>query len=223
MISYSTVLFDFDGTLTNSLDLWVQAFQSSFAEFGLSFTDEEIIGRCFYRPFADVTAEFKMPYEEFKTHFQEVLWQSFENPSLFPGVQEILEGAHRAGARIGLVTSSSRNVVERALESMRVASYFTAIVTANDIINHKPHPEPVLLALRLVGSQPAESIFIGDSTADILAGHAAGTDTALFYPPVHHKFYELDALTATRPHFVFGDYAELSTHLFGDAATKAGD
>jgi phosphoglycolate phosphatase-like HAD superfamily hydrolase len=99
---------------------------------------------------------------------------------------------------------------------MTIASYFSAIVTANDIINFKPHPEPVLLALRLTKSEPGEAIFVGDSTADILAGHAAGTDTALFYPPVHHKFYELETLTASRPHFVFGDYAELSTHLFGN-------
>jgi len=215
MVSYSTILFDFDGTLTNSLDLWVQAFHRAFAKFGLSFPEDLVIRRCFYRPFEEVTKEFGVPYQEFKMHFQEGIWESFANPSLFPGVKNILEDASRAGTRVGLVTSSSRNIVERALQSMAIDSYFSAIVTADDIINFKPHPEPVLLALRLTGSQPAEAIFVGDSTADILAGHAAGTDTALFYPPVHHKFYELEALTATQPHFVFGDYAELSAHLFG--------
>jgi phosphoglycolate phosphatase-like HAD superfamily hydrolase len=57
-------------------------------------------------------------------------------------------------------------------------------------------------------------MFVGDSQADILAGHAAGTDTALFYPAIHQRFYELKTLSETKPHFIFGDYAELSEHLF---------
>lgn len=212
---YSTILFDFDGTLTNSLDLWVQAFQLTFARFDQNHSEDVIIAKCFYRPFADVTAEFNVPFQEFQTHFQTELWKSFENPGLFPGVMEILEDASKLGTKIGLVTSSSRNVVERALESMSIRNYFSAVITANDIRNFKPHPEPVLLALSLMKQEPANTIFVGDSTADILAGHAAGTDTALFYPAVHHKFYELESLTATRPHFVFGDYTDLSAHIFG--------
>ena len=122
------------------------------------------------------------------------------------------------GSKIGLVTSSGAEVVHRALTAMKIEAFFSTVVTADNITNFKPHPEPVLLALKRLDSEPAQTIFVGDSQADILAGHAAGTDTALFYPAVHHRFYELETLNKSNPHFVFGDYSELSEHLFATSA-----
>lgn len=211
---YSTVLFDFDGTLTNSLELWLQSFHYAFAQFDKKHTDDVVIKQCFYRSLKDVSADFLVPEEEFRVHLQTGLWNAFENPDLFEGVLETLESIKKIGAKIGLVTSSSADVVHRALSGMKIDRFFSAVVTANDIINFKPHPEPVLLAMRRLDSVPARTIFVGDSEADILAGHAAGTDTALFFPVVHHRFYEFDKLNATKPHFVFGDYADLGKHLF---------
>ncbi|HEY9760529.1 MAG TPA: HAD family hydrolase [Oculatellaceae cyanobacterium] len=211
---YSTVLFDFDGTLTNSLELWLQSFHYAFAQFDKKHSDDVVIKQCFYRSLRDVSADFLVPEEEFRVHLQTGLWNAFENPDLFEGVLETLESIKKIGAKIGLVTSSSADVVHRALSGMKIDSFFSAVVTANDIINFKPHPEPVLLAMRRLDSVPARTIFVGDSEADILAGHAAGTDTALFFPAVHHRFYEFDKLNATKPHFVFGDYADLGKHLF---------
>ncbi len=58
---YSTILFDFDGTLTSSLELWLQAFHYAFAKFDIKLADQVIIERCFYREFAAVVEEFSLP------------------------------------------------------------------------------------------------------------------------------------------------------------------
>ncbi len=219
-MSYSTILFDFDGTLTNSLELWLKSFHFAFAQFDKFHDDEKVIKKCFYRDFREVSEEFGVPAEEFKLHLHTALLSAFKNPALFEGVLDILQACKIAGCKIGLVTSSGAEVVHHALAHLKIDSYFSAIVTANDITKFKPDPEPVLLALQKLDAHPGETIFIGDSQADMIAGHAAGVDTALFFPIIHHKFYELDALHRTNPHFIFGDYSELRNHLFPPRLAK---
>ncbi len=218
---YSTMLFDFDGTLTNSLELWLQSYHFAFSKFNFTHSDEVLIKKCFYRSLNDVAKEFNLPAEEFRVHLNNGLRNAFENPALFEGVMDILHACIESGAKIGLVTSSGAEVVHKALRFMKIDSFFSTVVTADDIQHHKPHPEPVLLAMKRLDSQADSTMFVGDSQADILAGHAAGTDTALFYPSVHERFYELKALSETKPHFIFGDYSELSTHLFNTSANTA--
>ena len=52
------------------------------------------------------------------------------------------------------------------------------VVTAEDVDNAKPHPEPVERALSLLDSEPRDTVFIGDSPHDLASGQAAGVSTA---------------------------------------------
>jgi phosphoglycolate phosphatase-like HAD superfamily hydrolase len=85
---YSTIFFDFDGTLTSSLELWLQAFHHAFAKWGMKLEDETVVDKCFYRDFADVALEFNLPCAvEFGSLVEKKLSNSFEEVSLFPLVQ----------------------------------------------------------------------------------------------------------------------------------------
>ncbi len=138
----------------------------------------------------------------------------FEEASLFAGVQEILRQCANQNIKLAIVTSSPRSIVERALKSLEIDLFFSTIVTANDIVNFKPHPEPVLLALKRLESRSDETTFIGDSEADILAGRAADITTGLFYPEVHKQFYNFEKLKEADPHFIFHHYGDLHKYLF---------
>jgi pyrophosphatase PpaX len=214
--NYSTVLFDFDGTLTSSLVLWLEAFHYAFAKFELKYADDVIIRRCFYRTFEDVTAEFNLPNSK---HFGQMVMEglaiSFEGAELILGVQQVLAECANKNIKLAVVTSSTRTIVDKSLKNMKIYSYFETIITSEDISNYKPHPEPVLLALKRLGSEAESSIIIGDSEADILAGQAAGIKTGLFFPNEHTIFYDFEALKGTTPHFIFHHYDELHQHLFG--------
>ncbi len=213
--SYSTILFDFDGTLTSSLELWLQAYRYAISKFDLNLSDETIINRCFYRDFDLMVKEFDMPCA---VQFEQKLWEGldiyFEEAKLFLGVQEILTHCANHNINLGIVTSSNRTVVEKALSRLGIRSFFSAIVTADDIVNYKPHPEPVFLALQKLGRKPESCLIIGDSQADILAGRAAGIKAGLFYPETHRRFYNLQKLLEAEPHFVFHHYNELHPHIF---------
>jgi len=77
----------------------------------------------------------------------------------------------------------------------------------------------VLRALQALRCEPVTAIMIGDSTADVLAGKAAGTRTALFMPDDHHRFHDGARLRATQPDHIFNDHRELLALLGLDVAS----
>jgi pyrophosphatase PpaX len=146
-------------------------------------------------------------------YVHEGLTIAYEKAVLFDGVREVIDGVRSAGMKTGLVTSSPRLQVSAALARLGIDDVFDTVVTGDDIVNYKPHPEPVLLALDNLG-EPAEStLFVGDYIYDVQAGSAAGTSTALFLPDRHAKFYDFDELRSTGPDHVFVSYDELGRHL----------
>ena len=100
-------------------------------------------------------------------------------------------------------------VIDDVMPRLELHELFDCIVCADDVKNFKPHPEPVLMTLSALHRAPHEAIMIGDSSADILAGKAAGTATALFMTNEHNPFHKADALRATEPDHIFTAHREL--------------
>ncbi len=217
MLDCSTILFDFDGTLVSSLDQWLISFKTALLHFEADLTglsDEMVVRRCFYRAWEDVAADFGItPERQFPRYIEQRLADSFADVQLFPTTLDLLERCQQAGYVIGLVTSTRADPLLGTLARLKLDRYFETIVTGSDITHFKPHPEPVLLALRRLAKHPAEALFVGDAVPDIQAGHAAGTSTALFLPDVHRRFYDFDVLRATGPDFTFSDHAALMHYL----------
>jgi HAD superfamily hydrolase (TIGR01509 family) len=207
---YRAVLFDFDGTLTPSLPLWVKAFHIAVQDRGVTFTDDEVIQQFFYRNWQDVATELKFSsLEAFRTEIHRSLRIAFLAAELFPEVLAILQACKARGLQTAMVTSAPRVVIEDVMPRLELHELFDHIVCADDVNNFKPHPEPVLMTLAALNRSPVEAIMIGDSTADILAGKAAGTATALFMTDDHNSFHKADALRATEPDHIFTHHREL--------------
>jgi pyrophosphatase PpaX len=211
---YSTILFDFDGTLTSSLPLWAQAFQFVLAQFGYQLSVDEVIRKCFYRDWHDIVAEFQLPsVAEFSRLMQIGLEEAFLQAQPYAGALEFLNECCRQNIILGIVTSSRKKLVMRFLETYGITDFFKTIITAEDVDNHKPHPEPILMAISHMDSPVEETILIGDSDADMLAAGAAGIHRALFIPEEHRRYYDFGKLQAHQPEIVFQDYAELHSRL----------
>jgi pyrophosphatase PpaX len=211
---YSTILFDFDGTLTPSLQLWVEAFQYAFEHYRVAVSTSEIVEQCFYRSWDEIALQYKIPPgADFRRQIEEGLELAFEKAELFEGVSDVLQECQRHGIAMAIVTSSSRRIVERVVERTEIGLYFSALITSDDIKNFKPHPEPVHAALERLGRAAHETLLIGDSISDMLAAKAAGVDHALFYHDDQRHFVNYEQLLATEPKFVFGNFSDIATHL----------
>lgn len=214
VFKYNTILFDFDGTLTPSLPLWMRSYQYAFEQLGVNLTSEEVVRKCFYRPWSELVQTYKLPSREaFALHVRDGLEDAFAEAVLFDGVMEFLDTCRADSIKLGIVTSCHRSIVQRFLDTHKMRSYFGTVVTSDDVVNHKPHPEPVETALKQIGAPAERALLVGDSHVDLLAAAASGLHSALFFPSGHDQFYDFDHLLGHEPHYVFHRYSELISHV----------
>lgn len=213
--NYRAVLFDFDGTLTPSLPLWVEGYRIALTGgFGLELSDDEIIERCFFRDWVDVAGDLGIAsVDELRLRVQLGVHEAFLEAQLFPLARPLLEHCRSHGLQTALVTSSPRAIVGPVAARLGLHELFDFVVSGDDVQNYKPHPEPLLTTLAALARSAADAIMVGDSRADILAGKAAGVATALFLPEDHARFHSFDELRAMQPDHVFTHHAELPALL----------
>lgn len=176
------LLFDLDGTLVDSIELILSSARHAFVGFaGRAPSDEEwraSIGR----PLQTVLREYSGGdeteaerllgrYREYQLEHHDRLLHAYD------GVVDTLRALSAAGHSLGVVTSKSDWLARRALEYVGVSDLFPVLVGCDTCVNHKPHPEPVERALALLGADPANALFVGDSPHDIQSGRAAGVYT----------------------------------------------
>lgn len=212
---YRAVLFDFDGTLTPSLPLWVNGYRIALGSaFKLALSDDEIIERCFFRDWAEVAADLGIAsVDELRAQVQLGVQEAFLEAQLFPLARPLLEHCRTHGLQTALVTSSPRAIVGPVAARLGLHELFDFVISGDDVTHYKPHPEPVLTTLAALARAADEAIMIGDSRVDILAGKAAGVATALFLPEEHTRFHSFDELRATEPDHVFACHTELPALL----------
>ncbi|HYC32367.1 MAG TPA: HAD-IA family hydrolase, partial [Gemmatimonadales bacterium] len=98
--------------------------------------------------------------------------------TVYPGVADAVRQLREAGVATGLVTSKNRKGAVRGLALCRLEELMDVLVCADEVTNPKPHPEPVEKAVRLLGADPATTLYVGDSIHDMRSGRAAGVGTA---------------------------------------------
>jgi pyrophosphatase PpaX len=177
----STVLFDLDGTLIDSIELILNSARHAFTKLErVCPPDSEWLAgvgiplftmfRRYARDEADVGALIAA-YREYQLAHHDRLVRCYD------AVIDTLEQLRREGYQIGIVTSKSEALAMRGLAHVRAARYCDTIVGCDSSTRHKPDPEPVLLALERLDSGPGDAVFVGDSIHDMAAGNAAGVTT----------------------------------------------
>ncbi|OAI43274.1 hypothetical protein AYO41_02330 [Verrucomicrobia bacterium SCGC AG-212-E04] len=97
-----------------------------------------------------------------------------DEAELFDGVEALLQTLKDRGYRLALATSALRINQQRIFERFGLGPFFDQVITAEDITQGKPHPEPYLKAAASLGTSPAEAFALEDSLAGIQSAKAAG-------------------------------------------------
>ncbi len=102
-----------------------------------------------------------------------------DKATLFPGIPQLLQKLRASGNRLAIVTAEEKALMEFNLSTLGLKDYFDILVSRDDVLKPKPHPEGIRLALRTMRTNPEESMIIGDAATDMLAGKNAGLLTVL--------------------------------------------
>jgi len=200
-MKYSAVIFDWDGTLGMTLHIWLEAYKSELKNLGIELSDQTIIEDFFYEHKKTAT---KYPNIDFDPYIEKVRKYMISHAplmKLYSGVNETLEKLQTRGIVLALVSSSPRKLLEEVLELTGLSKFFSAISGFDDIMKHKPDPEPFLYIMEIAKLDPKTTIILGDSPHDIIAAKAAGIDSCLFLPPENKIFYDFDQLKKTNPNY----------------------
>ncbi len=165
-----TVLFDFDGTIFDTVEGITKSIQYALRKHGREEPLERL--RCFAGPplvdkFMEVYGVDQAEAEALVTDFREryVPVGVYESRP-FPGIRSLLEGLAAAGLRLGVATSKPQNMAELLLERSGLKDCFSVIVGSRPGLNNEKKWQIVEQAMGRCGSSPAETVLIGDTKYD---------------------------------------------------------
>jgi phosphoglycolate phosphatase len=170
-----TVLFDWDGTIVDSIEALFETDAAICRQFGVPF-DKSIFRRTFSPNWRLMYRSLGIPEERTDEAVQ--IWMTTfhaDRTRLFPGIREALARLAEAGCTLGLVTGGHRAEVEPQLARLGIEALLTARVYGNDTVAGKPDPGPLRLALELAdATRTADAIYVGDALDDMRMAAAAG-------------------------------------------------
>ena len=140
------VIFDLDGTLVDSMNVWKEIDVSYLGKHGYDVPDDlhdEIEGMSFTETAAYFKKRFclKETVDEIKDCWNQMAYEKYcHEVALKPGAAPFLSYLHKNGCKIAIASSNSRKLIQAVLESQGIASYFEAIVTSCDVKAGKPAP-----------------------------------------------------------------------------------
>lgn len=172
-------IFDLDGTLVDSNELHVDAWDETFRHYGKQFPRAELhrqIGKGGdqYLPVFLSAQELKAIGKEVE-EFRADLFKRKYLPRVqaFPHVKELFQRLRGDGKRIALASSGNDDEVTHYAELAQIDELIEAQTTKSDVQHSKPRPDVFLAALRHLGTAAEETIVIGDTPYDVQAAKKA--------------------------------------------------
>ncbi len=172
----SCLLFDLDGTLVDSLPDLTTTINQLRTDFNLSTLSISQV-RNYVGDGARALVQRALPegsfdqekLTSFLTYYQQNLC---ELSSPYPGIREMLEQLNEYP--LAVVTNKPQQMATELLESLELSKYFRFVLGGDSCAQKKPHPAPVLEALRQLKAEQQSSLMVGDHHTDIRAAKAAG-------------------------------------------------
>ena len=185
MKSYSTVIFDLDGTLLNTLEDLTNATNQALRECGYpEHTMEDVkgfvgngIGMLIRRalpPECDADPEaYEMTLQAFKRYY---FLHNNDTTAPYPGIPVLIDALQEKGLKLAVVSNKNDPNVKALCQY-----YFPSIPLAvgeREGIRRKPEPDTVLHVMKEFGSAKCHTLYVGDSDVDVQTARNAGVDCA---------------------------------------------
>ncbi len=176
------ILFDMDGTLIDSTDAIYESFCVVFEKHKMPPKSKAEVAQYIGYPLDDMFAFLGAEREriaqlcaDYKAHYMQI---HNAKTKMLDGAVEAIKMASEF-ASLGIVTTKSSDSSRKLLAHFGVAKHFSVMIGKNDVINPKPHKEPILKALAGmqglgINAEAHNAFMIGDTILDLIAAKDAG-------------------------------------------------
>lgn len=200
MEDYDAYLFDWDGTIARTLEVWLREIYRLSLAYGLKVTPNDVA-----RNFGDLSWSLKygLPkavLNQFLDETLESVLPQLPGVPLYDDVTRVLTTLKQRGKQLALVTTSRHDVLQSVFAQHQLLhDLFDHTITMHDVTKHKPDPEGINITLAALGVPKARALMLGDTEKDIGAAHNAGIDSVLYYPSLHEPMYDFAHLQSFQP------------------------
>jgi beta-phosphoglucomutase len=215
-------LFDLNGTMINDMPYHIKAWHSIFNNLGAGISmkrmksesygkNSEVIERIMPGRFSAeekkaMSRAKEMQYQkEFKPHLK-----------LLPGLDTFLHDAHQSGIKMAIGSAAIMYNIDFVLDGLSIRNYFSAIVSADDVVISKPNPETFLKCATLLGAEPDQCVVFEDAPKGVEAAQNAGMKCVVL-TTIHtvDEFYDYKNIIS-----YCADYRELNPSDLNSALVK---
>ncbi len=216
-LDVDAVMIDLDGTMVNTLGDFAQALNRMLADLALPAIDplaiEHMVGKgtehllrtvLAHVGVADVDARYADAWQRYQHHYLQLNGQYAQ---LYPGVLEGVQALAASGLPLACLTNKPLAFAQPLLRAKGLEKFFQRVFGGDSFAQKKPHPLPLLETCKALGTQPARTLMVGDSSNDAQAAQAAGCPVVLMTYGFNHgqpiqavpALAHLQALTQLRP------------------------
>lgn len=175
---YKYVLFDFDGTVFDTVEGITKSVRYAINKVGIDAPLEEL--RCFAGPplgdmFMETFGFDRKGAEQAIADFRErYLPIGLYESRVFPGAAALLRELGAAGCKLGIATSKPQPLAEELLARESIIGLFDAISGSNPVGGDNSKREVTMKAMELLGASPADTVLVGDTKYDVIGAHQCG-------------------------------------------------
>ena len=175
----TTFIWDLDGTLIDSYEVFLEALSESFANFNRPFDRETVYNFIKGQSVNALLKEQPVPFQEIKENFTANSTAKNEKIKLMAGAKAVLDWTQKENIQNFIYTHKGKNAYD-LLNQLEISPYFLEIVTSENGFKRKPHPEAINYLLEKYKLKPEETYYIGDRILDIEASHNSGIHSINF-------------------------------------------
>jgi len=191
---FKAIIFDMDGVLVDSHPYIWYSFQKVLKEQGITFSEKDIkkyIGLSLHDQLDIWKKEHGIntySVHEFSEKSGKIQLEHIKKEHKHDAhLHKFIKHAKEQKMKLAVATNSSRDRAEKMLKLLKIEHYFDVLVTADDVVNYKPHPEMFLKAAAQLGVKPEECIVFEDALSGIRSAKQANMKAVALVTEFHTK------------------------------------